>query len=270
MRCAITGSTGVLGKEFVRQYNNKINFIAYKKDITNRKNIINWILKKDFDYFIHFAAIVPTKIVDKNYNFAKKVNYQGTKNIVDGLKKKDKKIWFFFSSTSHVYNFSKKPIKESSKMKPISRYGVTKLLSEKYIQNNFMKSKVSFSIGRIFSYTHYRQNKNFFIPKLFYKNKSNNNLVNSLNTIRDFIDIRDICSAIYFLMKYKKKGIFNIASGKKINLVEIFNLVKKKKVFFNKFNSKNDLYANINKLRSLGWNPRFNISHIINNFRKKI
>jgi UDP-glucose 4-epimerase len=270
MRCAITGSTGVLGKEFVRLYNNKINFIAYKKDITNRKNIINWILKKDFDYFIHFAAIVPTKIVHKNYRFAKKVNYQGTKNIVDGLKKKNKKIWFFFSSTSHVYNFSKKPIKENSETKPISRYGITKFLSEKYIQNNFMKSKVSYSVGRIFSYTHYRQNKSFFIPKLFCKNKININFVNSLNTIRDFADIRDICRAIYFLMKYKKKGIFNIASGKKINLVEIFNLIKKKKVFFNKFKSKSDLYANIDKLKSLGWKPRFNINHIINNFRSKI
>ena len=87
MNCAITGSRGVLGRKFISLYNKKINFIEYKGDITNRKKIINWIIKKNFDYFLHFAAIVPTKVVDKNYNLSKKVNYHGTKNIIDGLKK---------------------------------------------------------------------------------------------------------------------------------------------------------------------------------------
>ena len=37
---------------------------------------------------------------------------------------------FFFSSTSHVYQYSKKKNKESSKLEPISRYGKTKLMGE--------------------------------------------------------------------------------------------------------------------------------------------
>ena len=36
---------------------------------------------------IHLAAIVPIKIVNKNKQKAYKVNYQGTKNIIDGIKK---------------------------------------------------------------------------------------------------------------------------------------------------------------------------------------
>ena len=270
MNCAITGSRGVLGRKFISLYNKKVNFIEYKGDITNRKKIINWIVKKNFDYFLHFAAIVPTKKVDKNYNLSKKVNYHGTKNIIDGLKKKINKFGFFFSSTSHVYSFSAKSIKESSRTKPISRYGFTKLLSEQYIKKNLKESKISYSIGRIFSYTYYRQDKNFFIPKLFYKNKIDNNFVYSLNTCRDFIDIRDICGAIFFLMRLKKCGIFNIASGKKINLIDIINLIKKKNFFFKNTKSKNNLYANITKLKNLGWKPKFNINHIINNFRNKI
>ena len=57
---------------------------------------------------------------------------------------------------------------------------------------------------------------------------------------------------------------------KKINLIDIINLIKKKNFFFKNTESKNNLYANITKLKNLGWKPKFNINHIINNFRNKI
>ena len=79
------------------------------------------------------------------------------------------------------------------------------------------------------------------------------------NTIRDFIDVRDICSAIYFLMKNKKKGVYNIASGKKINLNKIINLIQKKDLTYK--NPKNNIYADIKKLVNLGWKPKYNIKN---------
>ena len=78
MKCAITGSTGVLGRNFIKKFP-KIKFIKYQGNILNKKKLGNWILKNDFDYLLHFAAVVPTAIAKKNYNFVKKVNYEGTK-----------------------------------------------------------------------------------------------------------------------------------------------------------------------------------------------
>ena len=57
-------------------------------------------------------AIVPTKIVKKEPKKANKVNYLGTKILIDELVKLKKIKWFFFSSTSHVYKFSQKKINE--------------------------------------------------------------------------------------------------------------------------------------------------------------
>ena len=162
MKCAITGYTGNLGSEFIKRFP-KINFLKFKGDITNSNYLNKWIKNNDFDYFLHFAAIVPTQEVKQNYRLAKKVNYNSTLNIVKYLKKKNKKIWFFFSSTSHVYGFSNSKLKEKSRKKPISKYGELKFLAEKDLKKIVQNSQIKLCIGRIFSFTHYNQKKSYFI-----------------------------------------------------------------------------------------------------------
>ena len=64
--CAITGSSGVLGKKLKK--NLPYKFYEFKKDIRNLKSVEEWVLKKDFDIVIHLAALVPLDRVNKNYN----------------------------------------------------------------------------------------------------------------------------------------------------------------------------------------------------------
>ena len=259
MKCAITGFKGNLGSEFIKIFP-RIKFIKFDGDITNKKSLERWILNNDFDFFLHLAAIVPVKDVESNIKTANKVNYLATINIIKFLNKKNKPIWFFFSSSSHVYKYSNSRLKESSKKLPISKYGKLKLKAENGLKNNNKNSKIKLCIGRIFSFTHYKQKKSYFIPSVF----SGKNMY--ANTIRDFIDIRDICSAIYFLMKNKKKGIYNIASGKKVNLNKIINLIQKKELNYQ--NPKNNIYADIKKLVNLGWKPKYNIKNILNEYKR--
>jgi len=273
MNCAITGSSGVLGSYIIKK-NPKVNFLKFKGDITNKKEITNWILKKKFSVFLHLAAIVPTSEISNNYVKAKKVNYDGTKNIVDALLHK-KNIWFFYASSSHVYSSSPNKIRENSKLKPITLYGKLKYLSELYILKKLKKSKINYCIGRIFSFTYFRQKESFLVPSIFKKNKiTSNSLVVFKNTnhFRDFVSISDINRAIFFLLKKKATGIFNIGSGKKINL----SLLVKKicKIFNNtpvlKKNHKiTCLVANIKKIRKLGWRPKDNINDILENYNFK-
>jgi hypothetical protein len=72
-------------------------------------------------------------------------------------------------------------------------------------------------------------------------------------------------------MNKKCYGVFNIASGKAVNLQKIFNIINKinKKNFIKKFPKKNIL-ANINKIKKIGWNPKYTIFNILKNFEKKI
>ena len=65
----------------------------------------------------------------------------------------------------------------------------------------------------------------------FFKIKNSKSKIvkfNNLNHFRDFISVSDIVRVIYKLYKLEKKGIFNLGSGKKINLKDIARYVAKK------------------------------------------
>jgi nucleoside-diphosphate-sugar epimerase len=272
MFCAITGSSGVLGSYIVKN-NPQIKFIKFKGDITNKKQITNWILKNNFDVFLHLAAIVPTEKVNKNYILAKKVNYDGTKNIVDALLKK-KSIWFFFASSSHVYSNSSKKLNEEIGPQPITQYGRLKYLAEKYIINKMEKKGINYCIGRIFSFTNFNQKNSFLIPSLYKKVMSKNKIIafRNINHIRDFISISDINRAILFLLNKKIKGIYNIASGKTVNVETIVKRICKKynkKIIIKNFLPRSKLIADIKKIKKLGWKSIDNINDILGDYEKK-
>ena len=270
INCGITGSSGILGSEFIKK--KYFNFIKFRGNITNQKQVDEWLRANRFDLIIHLAAIVPTHSVEKNYKKALEVNFKGTKYLIDAVLKNNINLkWFFFSSTSHVYNFSNKKINEMSLTRPISKYGFTKLKAEKYIRNILRNKKINYCIGRIFSFTHKNQKSSFLIPSLKKKiNQKNTKLIKfkNLNHYRDFISINDICNIIYFLWKKNFRGTINIASGQKIYLKKIVNFLSKKykkKTEFLDTNKKTSLIADTSKINSLGYKiRRMNISNIIN------
>lgn len=263
INCGITGSSGVLGKKIRK--NLPYKFYCFKKDITSYHDVKKWIDKKQLDLIIHLAAIVPTNQVNKNYTKAKKINVTGTENLVKSIiNSKNKPKWFFFSSTSHVYNISyiNKKINENEIIHPISKYGKTKRDAELIIQRNFKKKGIVFCIGRIFSFTDKKQKNSYVIPSLIKQIKNSKKkeiTLKNLNHYRDFLSTKDISLAIKKLFDKKAQGIFNIGSGKKFSLQNIAKLIAKKHKKNTKFISNKRftyLISNNNKLLKLGWKPK--------------
>ena len=256
LKCGITGATGNLGKTFVKNYK-QFKYIKFSGDITKKKDVNEWIKYNEFDLIIHFAALVPISIVNRQYQKALKTNYIGTKYLIDSIIKNQKKIeWFFFSSTSHVYPFKLNPIKENHTVKPISKYGKSKQLAEKYIINKLEKTKIKFCIGRIFSIFN-NTGKDFFLKSLIKKLDITENkiVLKNMNHYRDFLTTQEISKIIIKLSKKKYEGIINIGSGKKTNLKEVSRIfalkLKKKITFFD-----NDLTCSLSnnmKLKKLGF-----------------
>ena len=250
----ITGSTGSLGREIIKsRLGFKYSF--FKGDIRNKNRISKWISSKNLDAVIHLAAIVPIKVVNKNRKKAYEVNYLATKNLVDEVKK-NKIKWFFFASTSHVYSSKTKKISENSTLAPISYYGQTKLLAEKYIKKQFQKSNTIYCIGRIFSTTNKNQKNNYLVPDLKKKIKKSKNkiILYNLSHYRDFISMKDITKIIFYLYKRQFKGVINIASGKSIYLKDIAIYISKyykKNVEFKDNKKKTYLIADTRKLKRI-------------------
>lgn len=263
----ITGSKGVLGTHVRKKISNVV-FDRFNGDISKKEDIKKWIKGKRFDALFHFAAKVPTQEVLKNFNESLKINYYGSKLLVDEIQKNDTTKWFLFASSSHVYKFSNKKISEKGILKPISKYGLTKLKTEKYLLKKKFKFKVC--IVRIFSYTGINQKDSFFIPSIYKKFKQNK-LINLKNIyhVRDFIDIDDICSAIKLLYTKKSKGVYNVGSGKAIKLIKIiefFSNLFKKRFKIDEKNKITSLVANVSKLKKLGWRTKKNIKKTLNEY----
>ena len=107
----ITGSTGILGKNLIYflKKNKKFKINQFLDDISNNKKINNWINKNQFDIIVHLAAIVPTKKVNKNYKEAKKINVDGTKNLINSIKKYQiSKPFYFFLQVHTFIHFQEK------------------------------------------------------------------------------------------------------------------------------------------------------------------
>ena len=268
-KCGITGHTGVLGSEIIKKKFG-VKFIEFKGNLTLKKDIKKWLNNNKLDFIFHFAAVVPTKIVTNDFKYANKVNYSGTKNLIDELIKQKKNIkWFFFSSTSYIYNFSNIKISENSKTKPSSKYGLTKLRAENYIAKKLTKNKIPYCIGRIFSFTNKKQTTDFVIPSILKKAKEAKKIVHfdNANNYRDFLSTQDICRAIKLLYTNKSNGIFNIGSGKPVLISKIIKIIFNKygkKYYINNKGVGNSLIANNNKIKKLNWKPTKNIKSIIN------
>lgn len=263
-KVGITGASGVLGSELKKKI--KKNISIFKGDITKKEDVYNWVKNNKFKSIYHFAAVVPIKEFNKNIKKSFKVNSKGTKYLVDAIIKfQSKKLWFFYSSTSHVYKLKNQFVKskETEKCFPQNSYGLSKRYAEKYVIKKFSEHKYKYLIGRIFSFTHKNQKKSFFVPAIiekllkFKKNKINK--LDKLNHYRDFLTTKDIISAILFLEKRKQIGIFNIGSGEKISLIEIINHLNKKinRIIKNeKKTNSTYLVANISKLKKVGWKQK--------------
>jgi nucleoside-diphosphate-sugar epimerase len=262
IRCAITGSNGVLGKALISKL--PFKFYKFKGDIRKKKNLEKWINKKDFDILIHLAALVPIKSVNKNYKKAYEINVEGTLNLINFiLKKKIKPKWFFYASTSHVYKITNKltKISEKNKINPQNKYGLTKLMAENLLKKKMKNSQIKLCIGRIFSFTDKNQKPPFLIPSIIKKLKSKSKTIcfSNLNHYRDFLSLKDIVLAIDTLRKKNKIGIYNIGSGKEFDLKDIAYLFAKKykkKIDFKNNNKPSFLISNNKKILNTSWKPK--------------
>ena len=252
-KIGITGGSGLLGKLLTKELKKKkINYSLFNKDITNKDHIKNWFLRnRNIEYIFHFAAYTYAEKAKTNKKKAFNTNVLGTKNLIEVLNIKKKKRLLFFPSTSHVYKYSSKPIKENFSLKPTSFYGKTKLLAEKKIRENKCKY-FQYCIVRIFSIFHKNQKKPFLYPSIKNKLKrikSSNVYIKGANNVRDFSNADKITKIIFKIFEKKLTGVYNIGSGKGMTIKDFINKnIDEKKTIID-YKKPNSLIADIKKLK---------------------
>ena len=194
-------------------------------DINNVKKIIKKIKPKTiFHLTTHGGYSDQTDLVK-----IKKSILDATYNLINECKKYKFNI-FINTGSSSEYGFKNKAMKESDILVPNSYYSVFKSSSSLYCQYESLKSNIQIVTIRPFHVYGPYERSNRLIPSLI-RNMLNDKKVKlvSPKVSRDMIYISDVVN-FYIMLANKKnlKGeIFNLGSGKKTTIKEIYNFLKK-------------------------------------------
>ncbi len=221
----ITGATGAIGFEILRQFKDKGAIedvsVLVRDSKKNRKKLrvfpglkiycgdvtdLNSVKKavKNKSVVIHLAALIPT-VERNNKHLVDTVNIKGTENVIAAMEKKCPDAFLLYSSSVTVYGDRIKDpyIKVSDPLKGVEHdnYSRTKVIAEREIQS----SRVRWSIFRLTAIMGIGNHK---IDPLMFEMP--------LNTPMEFATVRDTARAFVHAIDHLDEiegRIFNLSGG---------------------------------------------------------
>jgi len=250
----------------IENINKKANF--YNLDIKD-KAIEKVFQSHNISFLIHTAAQIDVQKSFDNPSFDAENNILGTINILNNCVKYDiEKI--IYSSSAAVYgepNYL--PIDEEHSISPISPYGISKFVPEKYIQMYNKIYNLNFTILRYSNAFGPRQDAkgeggviSIFIDRML--NDKLPVIFGDGEQTRDFIYVSDIVSANINALAFAANKILNISSNNKISInylvSDLNNILKSNiKPIFKKEKEGDIKHSSLNNIKakeSLNWKPR--------------
>ena len=183
------------------------------------------------DYIFHEAAIASVPASIDNPPAAHEVNITGSLNVL--LAARDNKVQkVVCASSAAVYgNDPILPKEESMLPDPQSPYAVTKLAMEYYCRVFLQVYHLPTVCLRYFNVFGPRQNPNSdyaaVIPKFVQKVKAGQPplIFGDGEQSRDFIFVNDVAAANLLAAESQAVGVFNIASGQRVNLNQLAQII---------------------------------------------
>ncbi|WP_428737605.1 NAD-dependent epimerase/dehydratase family protein [Sulfurimonas sp.] len=249
-------------------------FERFNLDIRYYKNF-DQLNNLNFDYIYHLAAQTSSAISQEEPELDVNTNVKGTLNICNFARQcKAKKI--IFSSSMATYGDKNGKIKEEDSQNPLSNYGVSKVAGEFYIKM-FKQFGIENTIFRLFNVygpgqdmSNLRQGMaSIFMAQSIMSNEIK--VTGSFDRYRDFIYIDDVADALlYGLDDDTNSKIYNVGSEKATTVKELIDMIIKvndtAETDFKVINigaHEGDQFgsiADVEKLKTLGWNPKTDIN----------
>lgn len=227
MNIFITGSNGFVGshlKEYLQQNYGYNLFAPSSKelDLHNENDVDEYILSNNIDVIIHLANkgggrdTVDMKNITE-YNL----------RIFFNIAKHEKKVQKIISFGSGAEYGKHKPIIEAKeedylKEQPVDEYGFYKSITSRYIE----KTKRIVQLRIFGAYGEYEDYRYKFISNAIVKNLLHLPIVIYKNVYFDYIYINDLVRMIdWFIHNEPKEKIYNVTTGKKVDLITLANIV---------------------------------------------
>ncbi len=205
-----------------------------KLSITSPK-LASVIKKIKPDVIFHFAAQRNVRTSIKHPIFDAEVNVMGTLALIQAACEVDVKKIIFASSGGAIYADlpqKKSPWIESAEAEPPSPYGVAKRAGELYLNFAYQVHNLPYVALRFANVYGPRQDSGGEggAVAIFAKGLLNNKQVKIFGNgkqTRDYVYVEDVVSSALKAMESSAVGIFNIGTGKEVDVNTLFSKLKK-------------------------------------------
>lgn len=256
---------------FVKKLN--VKSIFKKLDITNKKAVVDFIKKGNFDYIYHLAA---EAIVEDSYNNPEKTfltNVMGTVFILEGARHSKSVKGIIIASSDKAYGKTKKAYTEDSPLKGDHPYDVSKSCTDLISQTYFKTYNLPVVITRFGNvYGEGDLNIDRIIPGICEAIvKKKGLIIRSDGTyVRDYLYVKDVVNGYIMLAQKinKIKGeAFNFGSKETLSVLQVISTIEKAldiKINYKiKNTAKNEIpYQSLNYRKAekfLNWKPKHSI-----------
>ncbi|MEA1883445.1 MAG: GDP-mannose 4,6-dehydratase [Thermotogota bacterium] len=208
--------------------------VFVEDDITNKETVDHLFELHKPKYVFHLAAQISVSRSVREPVFDEGVNITGTLNLLEAARKNHTEKFIFSSTGGAMYGDQPEsiPTKESSPEKPAAPYGISKLADERYLDFYHREHGLNYTILRYANVYGPRQNPygEAGVVAIFTEKMIKNEPV-TINGdgqyIRDYVYVEDVANANMLAMDNGKDEIYNIATGKGTDVVELFKLAKR-------------------------------------------
>ena len=203
-----TGITGTIGKHLPNSVS------PVKLNLTSSREAFRDLKIESDSNLLHLAGIVGPAQVEKDIQYAHKVNVDGVKLLANEFLHQSTGK-FFYVSTSHVYAQSSDLLTESSLIRPINLYAEQKREAEIALESIFARQLERLSIIRVFSVLDW-DTAPFTLGGAIRKLASQdpNFVLRNAADIRDFLTPKTIATALFTIFSQSlSSGVVNLCSG---------------------------------------------------------
>ena len=265
----------------------KLNLLK-KIDLKLVKNIekksIKKILENNYDeiYFLSGQSSVTLSFDKSAETYESQI--EPLKVILDYItNQKNKKTKFLYASSAEIFGniHNKKKVNEKSKKKPISPYGLAKLIGYEIVKSYREMYKIPVCTAILFNHESSLRHNNFIFKKIINnlqkikRNDQHKLMVGNIEIKRDWGWAPEYMEACYKILASKELTDYIIATEKTIKLKKVISLFFKhyglnwkkytilNKKYYRSFEIKEN-YADTKKIRNnLKWKPKFTYLDII-------
>ncbi len=252
MECLVTGGAGFVGSHLIERLlmdNHSVTCLddfstGKRKNIDHIKDRINIVkgdirdpdvarkVVKNVDNVFHLAAQISVNRSVREPQFDASVNIEGTINLLEATCNSSIKRFIYISTGGAIYGEPEIiPASENTLEDPISPYGISKLVGEKYLHWFHRVYGLSYSIIRPANIYGPRQDPlgeagviSIFLGRI--KDKKPLEIFGDGNDTRDYVYVKDIAEICIQALISDDIDIFNAGSGKQTSVLELIEIIE--------------------------------------------